>query len=159
MNTIDGPLFQVESDKAMIILGNSERDEVGDFLARTLDERGIFEDIDVYTLNHSAALLGRAAIQKAMETRTVITHSAGIMRVPKALQIVAINPPEPVPLGQLVKRAMDVANDPIVPEVGAHQTGFMDMLKAGLEMARSPIVTAKTSLQIAGGYSSTERLT
>lgn len=151
--------FRIESDRAFIVLGNSERREFGEYIGRALDAMRIFEDIDVFTLNHSAAMLGRASIRKAMETRTVITHSAGILRIPKALQIVAINPPEPVPLGQLIKRAVfEVTKDSIDAEAGAPKTGTSDMLKAGLELARGPISTIVTAQRIARGYSATRRL-
>lgn len=153
-----GPAFQVESDKAFLVLGHSERLEVGNFLAKTLDERHIFAELDVISLNRAAAYVGRASLREAMKHRTVITHSAAIMRVPRALQIIAINPPEEVSLGQLLKRANEVVKDALVPEEGAHKTGLGDLAKAGLELARSPVVTVTTALGISRGYSSTERL-
>ena len=155
---VRGPEFQIESDKAMIVLGHSERKEYGEFIASALDERRVFEDIDVYTLNHCAAYLGRKSVREAMKSRTVITHSAGIMRVPQALQIIAINPPEPVSFGQLLRRATEVAKNPVVAEEGAPKTGIGDLAKAGFELVRSPIASATTCLRIARGYSATAHL-
>lgn len=161
MNTVHhGPQFEIESDKAMIVLGFSERTRVGQLFAETLDGLGLFDEIDIVPLNKSVALYGRHALRKAMEERTVITHSAGILRVPRALQVIALNPPEQMPLPELIKRArVDVPAEPIIAEPGAHETGLGDMAGAGFELVRSPIVTARTALDIAHKFSTVERLT
>lgn len=158
VNPLPSKEFQVESDRAFIVLGHSERRRVGEFFATKLDERGLFGEIDVITLNQAAAKLGRKALHGEMKLRTVITHSAGITRIPAALQIIAINPPEQVSLTELIKRAMEIMNDPIVPEEGSHNTGFGDMIGAGFELVRSPASTIHTMSLIAKGYSAVRKL-
>lgn len=158
--TTSTPRFEVQSSVATIILGNSERREVGGLLARTLDERRIFEDINLVTLNEAAAFIGRASLRELCGRSTVFTHSAGVTRILHALQIVAINPPEPVDgMMELMKRAVQVGGDQIVPETGAHETGMRDLALAGLEQIRSPFSTLSTMYRIGrGGYSTVEAL-
>src|SRR5690606_4682930 len=138
---VNGPKFEIESDRAVIGLGHSERKEVGEAWEQALDDLDIFEKIDVVTLNRAAGLT-RFAIRQLLDQSTVFGHSAFITRVPHARQIVAINAPEQMPFFTLLGRALnDVTKEPIVPEPEAHKTGLGDMMKAGLEMARSPIST------------------
>lgn len=150
--------FQIESDRAVIVLGHSERKEVGQLWGEALDARGIFEDIDVITLNRAAAVIGRASLKEHLKIASVFTHSAGITRVDQALQVVAINPPEPVSFFELMKRAVSVGNDPVTKEPGGHKTGPVDLAMAGVELARSPTSTLVTPLMIARGYSTVEQL-
>ncbi len=153
--TLLGPRFTVESDRAVITLGNSERREIGELWASTLDARRIFRTIDIVTLNEADGKFGRVAVRKLMEDATVLSHSAGVSRVAKALQIIAFNPPEPVNGRiELIRRAMAVGEDEITPEPGAVKTGCVDLAKASFELARSPISSART-LQMIGhnGYS------
>jgi hypothetical protein len=153
-----GPKFTLESSRAVIVLGHSERLEVGQLLAETLDSRRFFEELDLVTLNRSAAILGRHALKEHMKRSTVITHSSGVMRIPCALQIVAINPPEPVSFIELVKRVQIVAKDNIEAEPGAHARGLLDLFKAGIELARSPITSMVTPIRISRGYSTVKDL-
>ncbi len=156
--TVKGPNFQIESDKAIVGLGHSERKHVGEFLARTIDELGIFRKIEIVTLNKSAGMIGRKALRRELESSFVIGHSAFITRVQRALQVVAINPPEPVSLINLAKRTKAVIDDPIRKEHGAHKTGIADMIGAGFELARSPLSSARTPIMISRGYSTIEQL-
>lgn len=153
------PKFQVASDKAILVLGHSERYKTGEYFASVLDKLNLFDEIDIFSLNKCAAALGRSSVQKAMENRTVITHSAGLMRVKKALQVIALNPPEPVPLIPLIKRGLiDIPRDHFESEEGAHSRTHLDIFMAGVELARSPITTLQTVHRISRGYSSTDRL-
>lgn len=61
-----GPRFKIESDKAFVIGGNSERRKTNEFLAHTLVERGIFEDVEIVTLNRAASLVHRNALKREM---------------------------------------------------------------------------------------------
>lgn len=155
-----GPQFTIESDAAVIVLGHSERQSIGNFWATELDQRGIFETIDVVTLNRAAAMVGRASLRNHLKRATVFTHSAGITRIDKALQVVALNPPEPVDgIRELIRRAMTIANDPIEAEAGASRTGLVDLALAGVELMRSPISTVVTMHRIGiGGYSTVREL-
>ena len=161
MATADqGPQFTIESDAAVIVLGHSERKSIGRFWAEELDQRGIFETIDVVTLNRAAAMIGRASLRDHLKRATVFTHSAGITRVDKALQVIAINPPEPVDgFRELIRRAMTITKDPIEAEAGASKTGLVDLALAGFEQLRSPISTFVTMHKIGiGGYSTVREL-
>ena len=153
-----GPHFQIESRKAFVIGGHSERSTTGEFLARTLLARGIFEEIEVVTLNRTASLIHRGALRREMLNRTVITHSAAIIRVPAALQIVAINPPEQVSFVDLLKRANEIIKDKFPIEEGAHKTGYGDLAAAGVQLLGSPVTSLVTPIRIAKGYSSVDRL-
>ncbi len=160
-----GPKFRLEASKAFVVLGHSERKRVGEFLAQSLDERRFFqniweevEDVEVITLNRSAAMINRAALAKEMRRRAVIAHSAGIMRIRGALQVIAFNPPEQVPFIELLKRANDIMADHIEKESGAHKGGILDMIGAGVELARSPLTTLVTPLRISRGYSTVDDL-
>ena len=153
-----GPRFQIESDKAFYLPGHSERKKTGEFMARTLVERGIFEDVEIVTLNRIASMIHRDALRREMLTRTVITHSAGIMRVPAALQVVAINPPEQVSFVDLLKRANEITKDKFEKEVGSHKTGYGDLAAAGLQLLGSPIASIVTPYRISQGYSTVDRL-
>lgn len=155
-----GPDFKVESGKAVIVLGNSERHEVGELWGKTLDERRIFDYVDVVTLNEAAARFGRASLRQRLKESVVFTHSAGITRLAEARQVIAINPPEPVAgVIELMRRAAEVGKDKIDPEYGAIKTGAVDLTKAGLELARSPFSTVKTLWLIGrAGYSAVSAL-
>lgn len=153
-----GPQFTIESKTAVIILGHSERREVGQLWLEALDRRKIFEDVDLITLNRAAAMMGRASLRQHLKRSTVFTHSASITRVEAAQQVIAINPPEPVDgLIELVRRAMEIGKDPIVAEEGAHKTGALDLIKAAIELLRSPASTIATMHKIGRGAYSTVR--
>jgi len=85
-------------------------------------------------------------------------HSAFITRVPRALQVVAVNSPEQVSLLNLAKRAKAVLKDPVAKEPGAHKTGVRGLVGAGVELARSPVCSARTPLIISRGYSTAQQL-
>lgn len=53
-----GPSFEVASDYAVIVLGNSERKRVGQLWGEALDSRGIFKDIEIVTTNEAAGFVG-----------------------------------------------------------------------------------------------------
>lgn len=156
--TAKGPKFELASDELFIVGGNSERKEVMDFFASKLDERRLFEDINVVTLNRLDTKLGRGALFAAFRESTVLSHSSGLTRVPRALQIIAMNPPEPITIRQQIERASEIVNDQVVKEPGHHKTGSADMLKAGLQLAGSPISTFRTMSTIKHGYSGSNRL-
>ena len=140
-------------------MGHSERVVAGKLLEKEIDSLGLFSDgIDLITLNQTSAMIGRRALREEMKKRTVITHSAGIMRLSGALQIVAINPPEKVGFVELLKRAQKITKDPITKEEGAHKTGFTDLAGAGVELMRSPGTTFKTMNMISSGYSAVDQL-
>lgn len=61
-----GPSFQIESSRALYLPGHSERSKTGEFLARTLVERNIFEDVEVVPLNRVASLFHRGALRREM---------------------------------------------------------------------------------------------
>lgn len=156
----DTPGFNIESDHAVIVLGHSERLGVGQFWAEELDRRDLFEEIDVVTLNKTAAMIGRSSLRSHLKRSTVFTHSAGITRVNEALQVVTLNPPEPVAgLRELIRRATTIINDPIEAETGAAKTGILDTALAGCELMRSPLSTLVTMYKIGlGGYSTVREL-
>lgn len=155
-----GPQFELESGKAIIVLGNSERHEVGELWGRTLDERRLFDYVDVVTLNEAAALVGRASLRQRLKESTVFTHSAGVTRLAESRQVIALNPPEPVNgILELIRRANEVGKDKIPAEYGAVVTGLADLTKAGFELARSPLSTVKTLWLIGhAGYSTVNTL-
>lgn len=80
------------------------------------------------------------------------------MRVPAALQIIAINPPEQVSFVDLLKRANEITKDKFEKEVGSHKTGNGDLAAAGLQLLSSPIASLVTPHRISQGYSTVDRL-
>ncbi len=155
---VAGPKFQIEADYAFILPGVSERREVCEYAASTLDQLRIFRDIQIVPFSERERYI-KASLLNALKISLAVTHSAGIIALRQALQVVAINPPEHVTMPQLVKRAMfDVPNEQIVAEEGAHERNFADRAKALLEMVRSLRITARETLAIANGYSAVEHL-
>lgn len=82
------------------------------------------------------------------------------MYVDSGLQIIAFNPPEPVPTGTLIKRGLvDIGQEDIRDkQPGSHKTGLLDMVQAGLQLVTSPVSSARTIGGIGSGYSSTRKL-
>ncbi len=153
-----GPEFTIESSEAVIVLGHSEREQVGLAWATALDETGLFSGVEIVTTNRLDSRLGRTALRGLFEGGVAFTHSAGEMRVPNALQLVAHNPPEQTSWKDLLKRAADIGKDRIEKEADAHKTGKSDLAKAGLQLAGSPITSFRTIAQIHSGHSSVESL-
>lgn len=153
-----GPDFQITTDSAVIALGHSERKEVGQYWGEVLGELGVFNRVEIVTTNMLDSKLGRKAIESLFEPSTAFSHSAGVIRVPNAAQLVAHNPVEPLPIVEALIRADMVTRDKIEKEVGAHKTGLSDLAKAGLELIGSPVTTVDTILRLDRGYSATRDL-
>lgn len=155
-----GPQVTFESDRAVAILGHSERREVGELWENTLERSGLFpRDIEVRTLNRSADPIGRLALRSLLKDSVLFTHSAGMTRVRQALQIVAFNSPESVATKrELIDCAVAIGKDEMINEPGCHETGFMDYAKAGLQLITSPFTTYRTMDMITNGYSTVDRL-
>jgi hypothetical protein len=155
-----GPKFQVESDRLVIGLGNSERRKVGALLARTFDETGLFpREIVVQTINEIEKSRGSKKQRDLFKDSTLAMHSAASMYVDEGLQIIAFNAPEPLPALTLIKRGVvDAGKEKIDKEPGSHKTGLGDMALALLQMGISPITTTRTMRRIWNGYSATADL-
>lgn len=154
---VSGPEFNIASDRLFIVGGNSERKEVLEPFARVIDSRGIFEKIDLITLNNLDGRSGRS-IKQLMLVATVLGHSAAATRIKKARQFIAVNPPEQLDYRDQIKCAMDVGNDPIDKEMDTYKTGTLDLVKAGLQLVGSPLSTARTMHMIDEGFSGSSLL-
>lgn len=161
--------FTLESDKAILVLGHSERKKTGELWAKEIDERNYFDDIDVLTLNAFDTKMrgtGRVALLDVLARSTAITHSAGAQRVIEASQhrrlhqIVAFNGSEQTSYRQQIRSAMAIGSDPMSErsEPGAHEIDILDRMGAGLQIASSPISTARTMAGIKNGFSTSRRL-
>ena len=153
-----GPNFEIASDELIIIGGHSERKEALRFLAETIGNLGLFKDITIKTINNLDTKHSRGAIYEGMKKSTVMGHSAALTRVPAALQIIAINRPEQLDYRNEIKCAIGITRDVIDKEEGAHKTGSIDMLMAGIQMFGSPISSVRTMRLINSGFSATKRL-
>ncbi len=93
--------------------------------------------------------------EAAMSERLVVTHSAGIMAVNKAAEIIALNAPEPTRLRTTVRGATVIAFDKAVgKEAGISSGGLLEPV---LEVARHPLINAKIPLAIRK-FSSSQKL-
>ena len=152
LHDFGGPHMAIETDRAAIALGNSERSEVGEALANALIEVG-FENVETFTLNQLA--IGGSAVRDYFRGSFAISHSHGIARMPNALQVLAFNPSRELPYLESILRAQMVGEDPVDKEPEAHETGIVDLLKAGLELARSPRTTLATMRDLNNGFNGT----
>jgi hypothetical protein len=168
MNTItNGPVFQVESNEAILLMGNSERKSTGQFLADTLVDQGVFDDIFIFTANESDTWAGRKALRSGLKTKTGLSHSIGAKYLldaleetgDTALQVVAFNAPEPTKiLKQIWLASTKVTGEKIDKETGAEHTGNKAAWEALKEMTTGFSTTRKTMSSIARGFSGTQRL-
>lgn len=165
--TTYGPQFQPQSNEAILLLGNSERFSTGQFLANTLVERKIFEDVFIFTVNDADTPAGQRALASGLETRVAVSHSIGGAYIldtlrdtgTRGLQLIATNPVEPLSRFQQAKRvAVDFKKEKFDKEPGAEYTGKKGQKEAIKEMARGFPTTLKTMSKIAGGFSTTQRM-
>jgi hypothetical protein len=154
--------IEIVSEHAVLGLGHSERSEVGEFLARTLKNFGVFKTVDIVTTNDLAKLSLTQEISEMMAVSSVVTHSVFPVHMDRIegpiLQIIAFNPPEPTPTMQLAKGAKEVAADRMYKEPGHHTTGALDMAKAGIELLRRPLTSIETVRRIANSFSTLDYL-
>lgn len=156
-----GPRFNVESDRALIGLGNSERREVGELAKATLEGSGLFPGgVEMLTINQLDRLSGSEKLKGLLEDSTIFTHSAAEVYIDSGLQIIAFNSAEPTPVKDLMQRAKAVGKELqiIDAEDGAYKTGHMDTAKAAIQLACSPITSSRTISRISRGHSSSRKL-
>lgn len=151
------PTLEIASDRAIVLLGHTERHATGELLERTLLRHGLFSSITLATINDLDTRSKKGKDLKAMmRDMSVISHSASIEYVEEALQVVAFNPPEKTSTVQLFVRAGKILRDKVEKEPGVHKGGLSDKLGAGFEFIRGPITSARTIRTIAKGYSTVE---
>ena len=156
--SVFGPQFNIETNRVFIALGNSERRRIGEGLAQALHELRIFTHIDTVPLNKMAGFVTRGAFRDEAKRRFVIGHSAALTRLPHALQVAAINPPEPTSVHDLIVRANKLTKEKVAKEPTAWESGPKDLALAAFELGRSPFTSARTPHMIAGGFSSVDYL-
>lgn len=160
--TFGGPQFQVESDRLVIGLGNSERRRVGELARSVFEKTGLFtRDIVVLTINELEAGRGSKKLNDLFADSTIAAHSAAEMFIDGGLQIMAFNPAEQTSAGKLIKRGLiNIGQEAkrLEKEPGAHKIGPADSMQAFGQMVMSPITTFRTIHGIAAGHSSSRRL-
>lgn len=158
--------FEIASPNAVIGLGHSERAEVGEFLARTLKNYGIFNTTRVVTTNDLYRLHLKTEIEEMMSESTVISHSAFPVHMRRQIkgpvkQLLAFNPPEPLSTWNSLRRAASVARDNVTKAPGHHTMGvfgILDTMKAGVELMGDIPTSFRTMREISDGFSTVEYL-
>lgn len=151
---LGGNPVSIESDRAAIALGHSERHEVGLLLAKDLESRG-YSDVEIFTTNDLDSKRKRSLAENYFADADAYAHSRGAKDMPNAVQAILFNPMEPNTMLESLIRASMVGSDPVEKEPGAHKTGLGDLALAGVELLRRPQTSIATLLS-APRYSTTE---
>ncbi len=131
---------------AIIVPGFSEFERCAEPLAEALTSGpyALAGSAEIVCL--SDALDNPERYEKAFKGNLVVTHSAGLLAVNRALEVIALNPPEPTTLRKTIKGANAVnssKNEGI--EEGIVVGGIFEVAK---ELGRHPVISAKIPLAI-----------
>lgn len=134
------------SKSAIIVPGFSEFTRSAEALAYELTKGpfALMSDVDIVPVTD--ALDNPLKYDKVFKDRFVVTHSAGILAVNAADQIMVLNGPEPTTLRKTLKASIAVNSD---PNEGTEEGIVIGgMFEAAKELARHPIINARIPFTI-----------
>jgi len=132
--------------QAIIIPGFSESKRFAAGLESEVADGPFALAEDAFTVRLGDALDDPEKYADVFAESLVITHSAGILAVHNAAEVIALNGPEPTKLTQTIKGAAKIAFDKdVITEEGIIVGG---MLEPALELARHPIHNVKIPFKV-----------